>query len=78
MDKPLRDTVLSLRITSHNVIEQKRLLTKRIVESEFKNDIPLNVALYMFEGNIDDSDYILGLNQEQDQTFAKGEIRLLQ
>lgn len=78
MNTALRDTVLSLRIAAHKLVEQKRLLTKEVIASDFKNDIPLSVALYMFEGDIADGDYILGLNAEQDPTFAQGEIRLLQ
>lgn len=78
MQTPLRDTVLNLRLTSRNVIEQKRLLTQDVITADFKVEIPLNVALFMYSGNIDDSAYVLSLNPDQDPVFAVGGVELLQ
>lgn len=78
MNSPLRDTLLSLRITAHEIIEQKRLLIKDVISVHFKNEIPLSIAMYMYTGSLEDSAYVLGLNADQDVTFAKGNVRLLQ
>lgn len=78
MQTALRDTIINLRTAAHQVIEEKRLSTSAIITSEFKSEIPLSVALYMYAGDLDDIDYIVGLNSDQDITFAKGEVSLLE
>lgn len=78
MQTALRDTVFQLRIAARDVIEEKRLLTQTIITANFKTEIPLNVALFTYSGNIDDSDYIAALNQDKEVSFAIGDVELLQ
>lgn len=77
MQKPLRDTILELRSAAHQLLDEKRISIKQTVTREFSQETPLAVALFMEQGNIDDEEYVIGLNPQQDIVFAKGNVRLL-
>lgn len=78
MESPLRDTIMDMRIAAKDVVMQKRLLAQTIITADFKSEIPLNVALYMYAGDLDDENYILSLNADQDVVFASSGVELLQ
>ena len=78
MKEPLRDSVIDLRNTANQLLQEKRLLTKKITVDEVKVPMSLNLILFMHTGSTEDSDYIQGLNLEQSQTFAEGEIKVIE
>ena len=78
MQTPVRDDVIELRNTAMKVLDAKRLSTKKIVTRDLPNDTPLAVALFDQQGTIDDIEFIIGLNPQQDVVFAAGETRLLE
>lgn len=78
MQSEVREPLLELRMYAHNIVEKKRLLIKDIISVDINGELPLSVAMFMYSGSIDDEDYVLGINPEQDPVFAKGEVNLLQ
>lgn len=78
MKEPLRDPIVDLRITANQLLQEKRLLTKKITVDEVLAPLPLNVILYMHTGSIEDSDYMRGINTAQNQTFAIGDVKVIE
>lgn len=78
MASAMRDSVLDLRSLVIAVVEDKKLLTQTIISADFKVDMPLNVALFMYTGSLENEDYILSLNSSQDIVFSTGTVELLQ
>lgn len=78
MTFPLRDIVIDMRITSNRLIQKQRLTTSKIVDTHLKVKTPLMVVLYRHSGSIDNSDYMQGLNFEKSQSFAIGNVEVLE
>ena len=78
MQKPLRDDVIELRDAANQLLEAKRISTKKIVVRDLPAETPLAIALFQQQGSIDDIEFIIGLNPEQDIVFASGPARLLE
>lgn len=78
MTFPLRDKVVEIRNTANKLLEKKRITTNRIVDTTLKTEMPLMVVLYRHSGAVDNSDVIQGLNFDNSQTFAKGNVEVIE
>lgn len=78
MTFPLRDIVIDMRTTSNRLIQKQRLTTSKIVKTHLKVETPLMVVLYRHAGSVDNSDYIQGLNFGESQSFAIGDIEVIE